>query len=205
MSFLQGLFGPSKAEIWQQFCAETGGRYIPDSFWKTGKAQATHGKWTITLDTHTVSTGKTTITYTRMRAPYLNPSGFAFTVYRKGIFSDLGKWMGMQDVEIGHPEFDEQFIIKGNDEAKLRQLFANSQIRQLIGEQPDIRFSATHGDATLWGGTTFPDGVDELHYEVVGLITDVERLKLLYDLFSETLDELVRLGSAENQSPLVEL
>ena len=56
-----------------------------------------------------------------MRAPYVNPEGFRFTIYRKGIFSELGKLLGMQDIEVGDPEFDEAFIIKGNDEFKVRE------------------------------------------------------------------------------------
>jgi hypothetical protein len=48
--------------------------------------------------------------------------------------------LGMQDVEVGMPEFDRDFIIKGNDEGKLRQLFANPKIRELIAGQKDIDF-----------------------------------------------------------------
>ena len=51
--------------------------------------------------TYTVSTGKTTIVFTRMRAPYVNPNSFRFTIYRKGFFSGIGKFFGMQDIEIG--------------------------------------------------------------------------------------------------------
>src|SRR5947199_210805 len=81
-------------------------------FWGGGKVQAHVGPWTVTLDTHVVSNGETSTTYTRMRAPYVNPDGFRFTIYRKGFFSDLGKLLGMQDIEVGDPEFDEAFILK---------------------------------------------------------------------------------------------
>ena len=62
-----------------------------------------------------------------MRAPYVNPEGFRFTIYRKGLFSDLGKLLGMQDIEVGDPEFDEAFIIKGNDESKVRDALRQPQ------------------------------------------------------------------------------
>ena len=190
MSFLRTLFGPSKEEIWQQFCAKTGGNYIAGGFWKGDKVEATHGQWTVTLDTYTVSTGKSSVTYTRMRAPYVNPDGFRFTIYRRSVFSGIGKWLGMQDVTVGYPEFDDAFIIKGNDEQKLRWLFSNQKIRDLIVAQPDIHFSVVDDEQKFWGSRGFPEGVDELYFQVVGMIKDVERLKLLYELFSETLDEL---------------
>jgi hypothetical protein len=43
------------------------------------KVQAQFGPWTVTLDTHTVHTGHAHFTYTRMRAPYVNPEGLRFT------------------------------------------------------------------------------------------------------------------------------
>jgi len=205
MSVLRKLFGPSKEEIWQQFCAATGSQYVAGGFWKGDKVEATHGQWTVTLDTYTVSTGKSSITYTRMRAPYVNPDGFTFSIYRKGVFSELGKFLGMQDVTVGYFEFDEAFIIKGNDEPKLRKLFANQKIRELISAQPDIHFSVTDVEQGFWSGRGFPKDVDELYFRVTGVIKDVERLKLLYELFSETLDESCRMGSAYENAPGVTL
>jgi hypothetical protein len=205
MSFLRNLFGPSRDEIWQQFAASVSGNFTEGGFWNGGKVEATHGQWTVTLDTYTVSTGKSSITYTRMRAPYVNPDGFQFNIYRRGIFSNIGKKLGMQDVTVGDPQFDEDFIIKGNDEAKLRRLFADEKIRELIDAQPDINFSVRDDEEKFWGGRNFPPGVDELYFQVTGVIKDVDRLKLLYDLFSETLDELCRMGSAYENNPGVNI
>ena len=142
MSMLRDLFGPSRDEIWQQFAAAVGGSLTEGGFMKGGsKVQAAHGQWMVTLDNYVVSTGKSAVIFTRMRAPYVNPDGFQFTIYRRGIFSDLGKWLGMQDVNVGVPQFDADFVIKGNDEAKLRRLFADARLRDLINAQPNINFS----------------------------------------------------------------
>ena len=197
------MFGPSRAEIWRQLSEEVGGRYIEGGFWKGDKVEATHGEWIVTLDKHVVSTGKVTIVYTRMRAPFVNPGGFRFTVYRKGLFSDLGKLLGMQDVEIGDPMFDDPFIIQGNDEASVRELFSSARLRTLIAAQPQIHFQVKDDEG--WFGPKFPEGVDELSFMVVGIITDVERLKALYELFAETLDQLCRVGSAYESAPGVTL
>jgi hypothetical protein len=196
-------FGPSKKEIWRQLSADLNARFVDGGVWKTDKVEATHGEWPVTLDTYAVSTGKTVIMYTRMRAPYVNPEGFRFTIYRRGFFSGVGKMLGMQDVEVGFEEFDNDFIIKGNDESKLRQLFANPKLRELIARQPDINFSVKDDEG--WFGPTFPDGVDELAFVVVGVIKDVERLKQLYELFSVTLEALCRMGSAYETDPGVKV
>ena len=198
-----GWFGPSKDEVWRQLSQEIRAEFVGGGFWKGNKVQAHVGPWTITLDTYTVSDGHSSTTFTRMRAPYVNPEGFRFTIYRKGFFSDLGKFLGMQDIEVGDFEFDEAFIIKGNDEGKLCGLFANPKIRQMIQDQPKIRLEVK--DSEGWFGPKFPENVDELHFQVVGVIKDVERLKALFDLFAAVLDQLCRIGSAYKQEPGVSL
>jgi hypothetical protein len=203
MGIWRRWFGPSRKEIWRQLTAEIEGRYVDGGFWKGDKVHATHGEWTVTLDTYAVSTGKATMVFTRMRAPYVNPDGFRFTIYRKSIFSGLATMLGMQDVRIGDEAFDREFIVKGTDEGKLRALFSNPKIRELIAKQPEIHFTVKDDEG--WFGQRFPDGVDELWYSVGGVITDVERLRLLYDLFGETLDHLCRMGSAYERAPDVTL
>jgi hypothetical protein len=197
------LFGPSRKEIWRQLSTEIQARYVEGGFGKGDKIQATHGEWTLTLDTYALSTGKVTIVFTRMRAPYVNPDGFRFTIHRKNAFSELAKRFGMQDVEVGDESFDRDFIVQGTDEGKLRDLCADPRIRELIGEQREIHFSVKDDEG--WFGPTFPDGVDELYFAVPGVIKDIERLKRLYDLFGETLDHLCRIGSAYKQAPDVKL
>ena len=71
MSILRDLFGPSRDEIWQQVAAAVGGNMTEGGFWSgSSKVNAVHGQWIVTLDTYTVSTGKSSIAYPRMRAPY---------------------------------------------------------------------------------------------------------------------------------------
>src|SRR5271165_4603234 len=130
-----GWFGPCKNEVWRQLSQETGAEIVKSGFWRGKKLQSHVGPWTISLDTWTDGEGPT---YTRMRAPFINPEGFRFTIYRKGPFSALGKLLGMQDIEVGDPEFDDAFIIKGNDEGKVCAIFANRKIRQMIQDQPKI-------------------------------------------------------------------
>ena len=197
-----GWFGPSKDEVWRQLSQEIGAEFVEGGFWKGSKVQAHVGPWTVTLDMGT-SDEDGESPATRLRAPYINPEGFRFTIYRKNLFSDLGKFLGMQDIEVGDPEFDEAFIIKGNDESKVRDLFANSKFRQMIQDQPKFRLEVK--DSEGWFGPEFPEDVDELSFQVVGVIKDAERLKALFDLFTAVLDQLCRIGSAYKQEPGITL
>ncbi len=203
MSILRQIFGPSKKEIWEKLSEDIKAQYVEGGFWKGDKVVAKVGEWTVTLDTYTVSNGKSSTTFTRMRAPYMNKDGFRFKIYRKNIFSGLGKLFGMQDIEIGIPTFDEKFIIKGNNKLKIFELFSNSNIRELIEMQPEIYFSVKEDEG--WFGTAFPQGVDELYFQVIGVIKDIERLKSLYNLFAEILNQLCHIGSAYENDPEISL
>ena len=202
MGFLRKLFGPSQGEIWNQVAAELGAKH-EQSFWTGNKVQIEYGEWTITLDTFVVSTGESQHPYTRFRAPYVNPDGFRFGIYRKHIFTDLAKWLGMQHIETGHKEFDEAFVIQGNDEKKVRALFANESIRKLIEAQPSVSF-CVRGDQG-WFSRIFPEGVDELYFQIGGIVKEVDRLKELFALFGLVLDQLCEMGSAYETSPQVRL
>lgn len=203
MGLLREVFGPSKEEIWSQLSREIGADFDEGGLFKTGKMVLSHRQWEITLDTYTVHTGKSTIIYTRMRVPYINRDGFRFNIHRRNIFSGIGKLFGVQDIELGDAFFDDQFIIQGEPEHLVRSLLTNGMIRQLIQIQPNIHFQVKDDEG--WFKKSFPEGVDELYFQVPGIIKDRERLKNLFDLFALVLDELCRLGSAYETGPNVKL
>ena len=204
MSFFRGIFGPSKEEVWREFSRQIGADFVEGGFWRGGKVQAQVKSWTLTLDTFTVSAGKSNHTFTRIRAPFCGRGEFRFKVYRKGFFSEVGKFFGMMDLEVGHSvRFDEDFIIQANDESKVRALLADPEIRRLFEAQPSIQLEL-RDDGGRFGGA-FPEGVDDLVYQVHGILKDVERLKLLFDLFAAVLDRLVVLGIATEETPEVKL
>jgi hypothetical protein len=203
MGLLRKLFGPSKDEIWRQLSAEIGGDFVKTGFFKSTRVAVQHNDWMITLDAYTESSGETSQTYTRMRAPYVNQDGFRFTIYRKGFFSELGKLLGTQDIEIGEPAFDDAFIIQGTDESKVQDLFGNRKIRDLIEQQPRIHLTVRDDEG--WFGTKFPEGVDELYFRAPGVVKDLQQLKALYELFAEVLNHLCHIGSAYENDPGIRL
>ena len=147
MAILRSIFGPSKDEIWSQVARDIGGEFIDSGFWGRDALIYKHGEWQIRLDTYTTSSGgdpPSSTTYTRMRAPFLNKDGLYFQIYREGFFSSIGKFFGMQDIEIGDPFFDEQLIIKSNNAEKIRLLLADTSIKELIQQQPHILIEIRH-------------------------------------------------------------
>jgi hypothetical protein len=193
---LREWFGPSRAELWRLLSDRIGASYAEGGFAKSDRVEVSHRTWTITLDCYFDPASK--VTYTRLTAPYVNPDGFRFSVSRRGIFTDLAMKLGMQDVVVDQADFDEQFVIKGTDEANLRRLFANSRLRDLLTAQPKVRFGVDSSDN--WFRKSYPPTTDRLQFIVPGVIKDIDRLEQLFALLAETLDQLCDIGSAYDSS-----
>jgi hypothetical protein len=203
MSLLRSLFGPSKDDVWSQLADQVGGRFTDGGFFGRDRLEVRVDPWVLTLDTYTVSNGKHHTTYTRLRAPFVNADGFRFTVYRAGLFSPLGTMLGMQDIEIGDPNFDQAFVLKGNDEDKVRRFFADNTLKALLYAQSDIHLEVKDDEG--WFGQSFPEGVDELYFSRVGVMTSLPELHALFDLFGHTLHRLCHFGSAYENDPDIRL
>ena len=201
----KSIFGPSKDEIWTQIAADIGGEFIEGGFWGKDVLLYQHGEWQILLDTYTVTTSTgtstTSTTYTRMRAPFINKDDLYFKISREGFFSSIGKFFGMQDIEIGDTFFDKQFVIKGNNPEKIKLLLADDRIKELCQIQPKIQLSIKDDEG--WFGSDFPEGVDELCFECVGVIKETALLKALFGLFCLILQRLVQIDSAYEDDPQV--
>ena len=208
---------------WQRFAREIGGEYVD------GAVRSRVGAWTVTLDTYmriiAYPDGPVAeVPVTRLEARFVTRDTFRFFVGRQGFFQRVAKLFGMQDVTIGHPEFDDAFVIKGNDEAKVQTFFEDGSIRDLLQvavPAPTAQFSvldkeigprreqpsAPVAEGVLPDFTRsvpderLPEDVDLLHFTDSDLITDVERLKALHQLFGKSLHRLVELGSAAPEAP----
>jgi hypothetical protein len=190
------LFGSHKRQIWHQLAEQLQGDFVVGGVFKSSRVEAWHGDWMVTLDSFMIDK----VTYTRMRAPYVNRDDFTFKIFREHLGHRLTKVLGMQDVVVGHPEFDRSFVIQGNDEKKLRMMFANPHIRQLISYQPKIHLEL-RTQAPLFQKPKFPPDVNELYYHVSGIIRDLDQLHDLFELFARTLDHLCAIGTAYEDDP----
>ncbi|WP_026463040.1 hypothetical protein [Adhaeribacter aquaticus] len=123
-------------------------------------------------------------------APFTNRSGFRFAVHEESFFDDLGKMLGMQDISIGYPHFDDKLIIKTNDESRVRTLFTDDNIREVLLSLSDFTFEIVLPENT--GDETSDDSRLELIIEEG--ITDPVRLRQLYRIFFSTLTLIEPFG-----------
>lgn len=188
MSLWQQLFGESQREAWGRLAIELGATFEPGGFLGTTTVRARLGGYDLVLDSYTVSTGKSSQVYTRLRAPFVNPRGLRFRIHRASMFTGLAKALGKQDIDIGVPDFDRDFVIQGNDEERVRGLLSDPALRALFAAQPRVMVQIVDNDGIF--GTSCGDDVDILEFVEGGLIKDVARLRGLFAIFPALLRAL---------------
>ncbi|MCD6594855.1 DUF3137 domain-containing protein [bacterium] len=195
-----GIFNKTKGikEIWREFATQLDAEFVDGGFWKGFHIEKKFDIWRINMDQF--SSDKAS--FTRVRAPYIATREFKFDIHHKNILSALGKILGAQDIEIGNPDFDRDYIIKGNDAELVMSLFFNSAIITLIQNiQPPRQFSISSQKVKKLYGTKFPPQTYQIFYQQSGIIKEIERMKLINEIFGAILTQLHKIGVATKQDP----
>ncbi len=198
-----GIFGPSSKDVWREFASEIEGEFIEGGIFKAPRIESNFENWTIVIDSYSQSSGNSSQTYTRLRAPYKEKTSLDFKIYKSGIFSGLGKTFGMQDIKTGDKDFDENFIVKGSDHSKVKELLQLEKLRELISVDNKIRIQ-TKREKSMFSAKLGED-INQLYFIANGMIKDRERLANMYFLAAFFLRQLELIGIASEENPEVEL
>jgi hypothetical protein len=118
----------------------------------------------LALDIHVQSTGQSSITYTRVQAEL--PGEHRLQVSQEHLFSKVGKLLGGQDLEIGDLEYDEAYVIRGDDPDWVGRVLT-PEVRDLHRAAPDALLHLHKGTLTV---------------QRLGRITDLAELRVLLGL-----------------------
>lgn len=199
MGFIKSLFEPPRNKIWSSVARDIGGEYIDGGFGRSKAVSYRHHEWEILLDSYTVSSRYSWNTYTRMRAPFMSKGNLLFKIYRNAQIIDVGEMHDIKLIQVGDPFLDEQFVIKGNQPQTVQRLLQCPALNQLLNKQRSVHFEIRDDEAIFL--KNFPEGVDQLYFQVAEDILNKQRLKNLIELFSVTLDRLVQIDSAYETTP----
>jgi hypothetical protein len=202
MDILRCTYGPLKDENWSRIGKLAGDKNLDHRFWGTADLlKYQHEGWEILLDIFVKYRGSEgeTIPYTRVQVPFSNPQGLGFKIYRESILSSVGKLFKMQDIEIGDAAFDSKFIIKGNDEGKIKLLLDDAVLKNLIHQQPDILFEVQFEKVFKF------KKVCMLYFQCEGMFRSMSQLEALFKMFAVTLTRMEQLELTSRNVPSEEL
>ncbi|MFH6963090.1 hypothetical protein ACHRVK_11885 [Flavobacterium plurextorum] len=180
-------------DIWKEFAKETNSTFKEGYSWHSDSVSVEYKNWKIVFDNYTLWSGKYSAETTRVIVPISLKSEFKFEVYNEGFIRKVEKLFGAQDIEIGFPDFDKAFTIKSNNEAKIKALLRNKEIRDLISSQKEVNIQICNQKG-IWE-EKLPENEFELSFYADGKITNIEILKSINLLFKTLLDKLHETNS----------
>ncbi len=180
--------GKDKPSVWQEFADLAGGQVQRGRFLRPDKLVVMASGRPVTIDHHLEGASSDyspggSYTCTRFIAQYASRDKFKFSIEPQELLLKLAAKFGMPAVQVGHPEIDQRYVIRTNDDTRLQTLFANPRIPELI--------LAQNRQLTLRA-----KGSGELRLEVQERITDTAELKSLFDLFREVMEQLCSASPA---------
>jgi hypothetical protein len=100
------------------------------------------------------------------------------TLSPEHIVRKMGKFLGMQDMQIGNPEFDETFVIKANSKSWVSSLLT-PEVQQKLLRLPIERLKITQEELklTIKGNPKDTYGYDNLIDATVSVLEKTKRLR----------------------------
>jgi hypothetical protein len=200
--FLDGLSGETQDADWKRLAKEIGGEFVPgvrDDWGSPSKVVCRVRRWTIILEAFKYSARSdpgSYVMHTRIVADFLTDDYFHFEVSPQGTLDDLKSFFGFDrhDVRIGDENLDGKYVFYGSDAEQTRQLFANENLRRMLAWfDGGIAYGVRGADEML--SRTYRKRSFQLFYDYPGLVYDITKLRVIIELFGETLKQLQAIGS----------
>lgn len=113
---------------------------------------------------------------------------FRFAIHEETFIDEIGKFLGMQDVKTGVPEFDNKYIVKANDEAKVKKLFSNATVSDALLQLNHCTLEISNHKAT-----ETDDKSPYLEYRSSHGIFNTDLLQQIYSAYLLVLKQLSHL------------
>lgn len=88
----------------------------------------------VRLFTEVRGSGKNKQTYTVAAGMIVPGFDLGLAIYKHGFFQSIGQAMGMTDIQIGDPGFDQAFVIKGDEPHRVKALLASDDLRRALAQ-----------------------------------------------------------------------
>jgi hypothetical protein len=116
-------------ETYSRLARHFGGTCDPGGLFSRPRVQFPQATAWVVVDVYSTG-GKHPTYYTQVHFTGQQPA-VRCEVYPERVWSRVGKLMGMEDVEIGSPAFDQQYVIKGDTRVALRSLLTPAVQQQI--------------------------------------------------------------------------
>jgi len=170
MSLYTFFFG-QRRPVWQRIAQERGGTFH-SPFLKGDRIEFPYRDWTVIFEyfhggfnSQVGSRQGRRGYYSILGIPFFNPSGFDCDVRRANFLHKIGNAIGLADIRVGDPYFDETFQVRSNQPEQVRGLLASPVVKQALTSSDFLNLRVFRPSA--WRGErSLPPGVSMLACEL---------------------------------------
>lgn len=154
-------------QAWQTVAQQLRLSYFNTSQWQVGEIQGSYRGHEVRIWSFHRGGGKNKQTYTAITTRLPQSLGLGLHITPEGFFTGLGKAFGVQDIQVGDQRFDQAFLIKGRDEAKVVRLLS-AEVRDEL-----MRYNSSCGALNLTD--------EHIYWEEREIQTDLNALTAVLD------------------------
>ena len=168
-----------RRQAWSQLADRAGLNFEAGNFFGSGiTVSGVYQGHQLTLSTFTRHTGKSSTTYTRLVLFMNRQSSLDLSLSTEGVFSKMGKMLGMKDIQTGDEAIDQRYVIKGQPENQVVSILQNYDLRQKLVEAPSVSVQVKG---------------QEITYEKRGVEQNENNLIALFDLLTSLANAIERV------------
>lgn len=139
MDTIRTFSADTEAALWQQVTNDMAQE--PDLFDYTANLEQNGYRVQLDIDVDLGGGFEGGYELTTFTAPVPGHVALRFALHEQDWIHEIGKALGLTDIELGYPELDAAYIITTNDAAALQGLFADATIRATLLKYQEMRLS----------------------------------------------------------------
>jgi hypothetical protein len=183
MENLVRISGKTEAEIWQQVASDLAQK--GDILEYAAQLVQSHTDIYLNIDIDLGGGFEGGFETTSFMAPLAETNPFKFHIHEQNWVNEIGKVLGLEDIELGYPELDEAFIIKTNEPETLKALLADENLRLALLKHRECELK-------LSPESHEPESQHLLTYTIDQAITEVSELQEIYHMMLDLVQKLER-------------
>lgn len=144
---------------WRDAAERLGLGYFPGDMGGLGRIAGRKGGHRIEITTYSRSHGKTSSVYTQYTIHFHVPISADFKIVRQNALHKLGAFLGLKDIEVGDPAFDDRVLLRGRSPDEIIEFLDAERRRailRLLNSYDDIELTNGHIELSKPGRDTAP-------------------------------------------------
>ncbi|MFQ5678815.1 MAG: hypothetical protein ACE5HP_05085 [Gemmatimonadota bacterium] len=184
--------------MWRALADELGAELVEGRRGSADRVRFQHGPFSLLLDTHVVSTGQSSAAYTRVRAHFLARRPVSLRIVRRNPLHRFARLFGIPEVRTGSPTLDRTIFARSRNPGLVKSMLFGGEVTRLLQREP--RLTLVVKPAARKVRRRIGEEGHLLLVQAAGKVKDPERLRAMVRIASCVLDELLRLGAAQEEA-----